>query len=84
MLLEYKGSRRTITCSTSTLRECVLETLGIPGTFSDYILQRYSSRWETFIDIDQVDEIYDGDRITIIPNIEMKVGLVVFAICSYS
>lgn len=31
-----------------------------------YILQRWSERWNAFVDIDRIDEIKDGDKLTVI------------------
>lgn len=77
VLLEYKGSRRTITCPVASLRDRILVVLGLPDTFgkpeSNYILQRFSSKWQTFVDVTKIeDEVLDGDRLTVIPN-EIKV-----------
>ena len=33
----------------------------------EYLLQRWSQRWNTFVDVQNVDEIYDHDRLTVIP-----------------
>ena len=50
VLLEYKGSKRTIKCSIPALSEQILSVLGLPDasfsftqSTSDLILQRFSS-----------------------------------------
>lgn len=32
-----------------------------------FILQRYSKRWQTFVDVDSIFMVDDGDRLTVIP-----------------
>ena len=37
------------------------------GTKKVYILQKWSDKWNAFIDVTDTDQIVDGDRLTIIP-----------------
>lgn len=80
VLFEYKGSKRTIKCTTSGLvdRICTeLDALGhpnasvccrqSPSSSKGYILQRFSVKWDTFIDVDAAEEVSTGDRLTVVP-----------------
>ena len=31
-----------------------------------YILQRWASRWETYVDVSDLEQIEDGDRLTVV------------------
>ena len=33
-----------------------------------YLLQRWCKKWDSFINIDNVLQVYDGDRVTVLPN----------------
>ena len=78
---EYKGSKRTIKCTAATeLRDRIcgeLDSLGVAnssvgfahetGTLRRaFILQRFSSKWNTFIDVDKA-KVSNGDRLTVVP-----------------
>ena len=82
ILFEFKGSRRTIKCTARTeLRDRIcgeLDALGVAdssvgfahesGSSSRaYILQRFSSKWNTFVDVDKAEDILNGDRLTVVP-----------------
>ena len=78
VLFEYKGSKRTIRCDATELCDCVcgeLNTLGITGASIGYahesgkafILQQFSSKWNTFIDVGKAEDVSNGDRVTVIP-----------------
>ena len=83
ILFEFKGSKSSMKCKRSQIKELIyskLEALGHsipnpkphPSTSTDdfqFILQRYCSKWETFIDVDATESIVNGDRlsITLIP-----------------
>ena len=41
---------------------------------SVFILQRYSNKWNTFINVERIGEICDGDRVTVVPLPKPKVG----------
>ena len=32
-----------------------------------YILQRWATRWETYVDVTDIEQVKDGDRLTVIP-----------------
>ena len=82
VLFEYKGSKRTIKYTAATeLRDRIcgeLDSLGVAnssvgfahetGTLRRaFILQRFSSKWNTFIDVDKAEEVSNGDRLTVVP-----------------
>ena len=82
VLFEYKGSKRTIKCSTRELRDRVcgeLDALGVTdssvgfahesGTSNRaFIIQRFSSKWNTFVDVDKAEDVLNGDRVTVVPS----------------
>ena len=35
-------------------------------TCAEYLLQRWSGKWDTYVDVDNLSEITDGDRLTVI------------------
>ena len=36
-----------------------------------YILQRWTEKWKTFVDVPDVDQIQDGDRLTVIQEVDL-------------
>ena len=36
-----------------------------------YILQRWTEKWKTFVDVPDVDQIQDGDRLTIVQEVDL-------------
>ena len=82
-MFEYKGSKRTIKCTAAVeLRDRIcgeLDALGVTdssvgfahesGTSSRaFILQRFLSKWNTFVDVDKAEDILNGDRLTVVPS----------------
>ena len=83
ILFEYEGSKRTIKCTAATeLHDRIcgeLDALGVTdssvgfahesGTSNKaFILQRFSSKWSTFVDVDKAEDISNGDRLTVVPS----------------
>ncbi len=84
VLLEYRGSRRQITVSSSeSLTECVTAELRRVGraratvytanTNLDsnaerdvYLLQKWSPQWDCYVDIRHINEVQDGDRLSVV------------------
>ncbi len=82
MLLEYEGSRRPLTATADELLDAVaheLRSLQVSARpvvrvrLSDedeertyYLLQRWSAKWETYVDVQDVAEVASGDKITVI------------------
>ena len=77
VLVEINGSRRPLKPFT---KESILELIRKhdkdaflvldnedQAGNSPYILQRWSSKWKTFVDVSSLDEIEEHDKITIIP-----------------
>ncbi len=89
VLLEIRGSRRPLKPFTEkavldivksldkeafiSLSDSVDDDLG----GSPYILQRWSAKWNTYVDVYALNEIQDQDQITVIPKNfkESEVGL---------
>ena len=74
VLFEYEGSKTMLTCKRSEIKKNIyakLESLGhnlkTPSTSDNFILQKYSKKWDTFVDVDAVDSVITGDRLSIIP-----------------
>ena len=72
VLFEYKGSKRTIKCTSSELCDRVCgelnthgvsdATVGFAGTSTKkFILQCFSQKWNDFIDVDKLADITNGD-----------------------
>ena len=36
-----------------------------------YILQRWTEKWKTFVDVPDVDQIQDGDRLTVVQEVDL-------------
>ena len=83
VLLEYKGSKRVIKCANTELCDYVqseLHALGNPNarvylaghqlapSSNDLILQRFATKWNSFVDVKNVEDVSSGDRLTVIPN----------------
>ena len=79
VLFEYKGSKRVITCKTSELIGRICSELlthgvsnasiGCAGTSTKmFILQRFTPQWNSFVDVNKIDDILKGDRLTVVPN----------------
>ena len=81
VLLEYGKSRRQVTVSRNRLFEQIQQELrrldpqislfqqdGDTGTF---ILQRWSEKWSTYIDVEVEEDVSDGDKLQVIarPNL---------------
>ena len=43
------------------------ESESISQSRSEYLLQRWSQRWDAFVDVERVEDIKSRDRITVIP-----------------
>ena len=82
ILFEYKFSESTIKCTKNDVRNRItmrLASLGVPNAIlqltssssgidgNNFILQRYSSKWDTFVDVDQLEALCDGDRLSVVP-----------------
>lgn len=75
VLFEYKGSNSSVKCVTSELEEALsskLESFGY-NNFNGLILQRYSAKWNCFVDCD-VKSVINGDKLTVIPDPKMEKG----------
>lgn len=67
-----------IKCNTHDLMEEILSRLADatacicfdkqPMKKNSLILQRFCSKWDTFIDVKNIEDVLDGDRIRVIPN----------------
>lgn len=83
ILFEYKGSKRTIKCIAATeLRDRIcgeLNALGVTDSSVGFayesgtsrrafILQRFSSKWNTFVDVHNAEDVANGDRLTVTPS----------------
>ena len=81
VLLEFRGSRLPVSVTYETALSVLMEAAKVnickPGSMppeSDaelYFLQRFSEKWSTFVDIKCVNELKDGDRVTL----SLKVGV---------
>lgn len=83
VLFEYEGSRRPLTTSADKLlaavagelrslhvnsRRPIVRVLGDEEDVqSYYLLQRWSSKWGVFVDVNDVSEIESGDKLTVLP-----------------
>ena len=78
VLLEYEGSRRQLRVNENTflinsvneeLRKIgarrTVELAGLDGS-GRYLLQRWSSKWRAFVDVTELGEVVDGDRLTVV------------------
>lgn len=71
VLFEYNESRTSIKSPKGELRNRIgskLEALGVKSAFSDgsLILQRFSKKWEAFVDVHDDEPVIDGDKLTVI------------------
>ena len=83
VLLEIGSSRKRLSFSRESILSAVETELKLMGDVallplgkapSDfpagkelYILQRWSEKWGSFVDVKEVDEIISGDRLTVVP-----------------
>ena len=82
MLLEIGSSRKLLCCMQDTLVGVVEEELKLMGDVSllpfnpadlpatskaYYILQRWSDKWQAFIDVKEASEVSAGDHLTVVP-----------------
>ena len=80
ILFEYEGSKRALAVTPSNLVHIIENELkdgfGIDNATvscsrdktSDFLIQKWCLKWNTFIDLANIGEIKDEDRITIINN----------------
>lgn len=81
VLFEFSGSRKvlTVTSLTSLCEKVEGELLkfGVFGTVSPlsqvkqeggqaFFLQRYDAKWETFVNVDNIDQVIQGDKVTVV------------------
>ena len=79
VLFEYKGSRRQLSLSPYSVCDVVRDELVKLGlcpapvklsseevASNEYLLQLWSSKWNAFIDVSNVSEIEDHDKLTVI------------------
>ena len=69
ILLEFQGSHRPLTV---TVSDAVAKVHDAAKEIADidvekYILQRFSEKWNGFVDVTKPNEIVDGDRVTLSP-----------------
>jgi len=38
-----------------------------PRANSEYLLQKWSKKWEAYVDVAKLEEVEDGDKVTVIP-----------------
>ena len=85
VLLELRESRKTLIATKDNI-VFVVEELGVDrvlayfscpwgerrhGSKDVYILQRWIDKWKSFVDVTDVDQIQDGDRLTVIKEIDL-------------
>lgn len=98
LLFEYKGSKSTLKCAPHKVVECITKkmfafgykdsqvSLATDMQPSDYILQRFSYKWDTFVDLNDVKELCDGDRVTVIlhpQSLKVWIGLQAISHCCF-
>jgi hypothetical protein len=77
VLFEYERSKTMLKCTRSEIKgniQAKLETLGhYPKAASsseasddNFILQKFSKKWDTFVDVDSLDSVVTGDRLSVI------------------
>ena len=80
LLLEYKGSKCVTTnstlclCTAQHLRDlgepeavvCLSDDAGA-GDGQVFLLQKWSVRWNAFVNVERLGEVCDGDRISAVP-----------------
>ena len=47
----------------------------VPGAHPVYTLQRFSSKWQTFVDVTDPSQVFDGDKLTVLEKKAKKVTL---------
>ena len=79
VLFEFENSRRRIVAKKSEVRAAIekeLTRFGPPvnvrysgecGSSNAYLLQRWSTTWHNFIDVEDENDIEDRDRLTVVP-----------------
>ena len=81
VLFEYKGSKKELVISISSICARIQEellSLGVPepivapydllpaGEGNHFILQRWATRWNSFVNVQSVFEVHDQDRLTVV------------------
>ena len=82
VLFEFEGSRKAVKVTKESLLHVIeteLKSFGYvvrvvlsggeaeEGWDGCYILQRWSPRWMSYVDVQSVDEVMEEDRLTVIP-----------------
>ena len=81
VLFEFRGSRRPVCVSSSITKEILDEltkfdskaALRVTSSSPEddeknyYLLQKWSNKWEEYVNVEEPGEIQDGDRLTAIP-----------------
>ena len=82
LLFEFEGSRRrlnppssaaVVEFVTAAIREVDRDASISLGNDSDveprakYLLQRWSRKWSEFVDVMELHEVKDGDKLTVLP-----------------
>ena len=80
VLFEHDQSKRIVKCSSELLARMISRALGLSEDAVGYadhsdsdssanslLLQRYCSKWDTFVDVNNMREVINGDRIRVIP-----------------
>lgn len=74
VLLEFGGSRLPLTVTAETLYSAVKDAANVdvvlPGADQQsggdlYLLQRFSEKWSTFVDVKSLDDVKESDRLTL-------------------
>ena len=82
ILFEYKGSRKPLRrvrreCVVEVIKEelvrygdtaAVVQLSGEGSTDgSVYLLQKWSDVWGTYVDVEEIDDLEDKDKVTVVP-----------------
>ena len=80
VLLEFRGSKLPLKVTPKTVQSAVEDAAkvkvarvaesgavdtDVEDTGDNYILQRFSSKWSSFVDVCNFEEVKDGDRLTL-------------------
>ncbi len=79
VLLVYEDCRREVTLVNNSLKSIEAQFKKINPNIElepegGYVLQRFSQKWDTFVDVTESSQVHKGDKLTVLEKQPKKVG----------
>jgi hypothetical protein len=85
VLFEFKGLRKELTCSPTDIcsrlekellamgtENAKVDLCGVKQPGGDYLVQRFCSKWNCFVNMDDSKEVRDGDKLSYLQSSDIQ------------